>query len=277
MTIANTGSRSKGLSASGGAPVALSVLVASCDAYSDLLTPFSELWRRFWPDCPYELVLATETQPVNASQLAFDRVVACGEMKSWGDRLVKAIDSIRTPAILMLCDDYLLNGDVDSAGVAKRLEHFFAHRALNLRLIPNPAPSRTFRLEEGLGEYDKDTAYCLSTLTGIWDAAFLRSMAAGRNSIWEFERLGSFACGHERRPLLCTLVKEFPFVDAVHKGKWERFGADLCQRNGIAVDFARRGMPSPWRKAIEWGKGRILAVNPTAVVKRQNRLGIGKK
>ena len=39
------------------------VLVASCDKYADLLGPFSALWRKFWPDCPFEVVLVTESEP----------------------------------------------------------------------------------------------------------------------------------------------------------------------------------------------------------------------
>ena len=39
------------------------VLGASCDKYADILVPFSVLWRKFWPDCPFETVLVTETVP----------------------------------------------------------------------------------------------------------------------------------------------------------------------------------------------------------------------
>lgn len=41
------------------------VLVASCDKYADLLHPFSILWKKYWPDCPFETVLVTESQPAD--------------------------------------------------------------------------------------------------------------------------------------------------------------------------------------------------------------------
>ena len=37
----------------------LSVIVTSCDAYHDVETPFIMLFRKHWPDCPFELVLVT--------------------------------------------------------------------------------------------------------------------------------------------------------------------------------------------------------------------------
>ena len=44
-------------------PPDCTVVVAGCDKYADLLAPFSALWRKFWPDCPFETVLLTETVP----------------------------------------------------------------------------------------------------------------------------------------------------------------------------------------------------------------------
>ena len=38
-------------------------LVVSCDAYADVVPAFIALWRKFWPDCPFETVLLTETVP----------------------------------------------------------------------------------------------------------------------------------------------------------------------------------------------------------------------
>ena len=53
------------------------ILVCSCDKYADLLDPFAVLWQKYWPDCPFETVLVTETKP--DQELCFNRVVACGK------------------------------------------------------------------------------------------------------------------------------------------------------------------------------------------------------
>jgi len=117
------------------------VIVCSCDKYADLLAPFSALWRKFWPDCPFETVLITESSPSTTSNLFFDRTIACGAGGNWCSRLVEALGQITTPYVLMLCDDYYLENPVDTALMLKRLEQIKTFGADNLRLIPNPRPT----------------------------------------------------------------------------------------------------------------------------------------
>ena len=127
-------------------------------------------------------------------------------------------------------------------------------------------------------EYPKNTAYCVSTLAGFWKRDYLERLARPVSSIWEFERFGSFAVGDERRPILATVEREFPFVDAVHKGCWERFGVRVCQENDIAVDFTKRGLPSLSKRLTEGAKALVFALVPnTWIVRVQNALGLGAK
>jgi len=250
------------------------VIVSSCDKYADLLGPFSALWRKFWPDCPFETVLVTETQPSEA--LCFDRVIACGKGGTWCSRLVTALGQVSTDYVLMLCDDYYLEKLVDTALILKRLDQARRFDAVNLRMVPNPKTD--LESAEGLREYRKNTAYCISTLAGFWNREFLRKLATGKDSIWEFERLGSFEVGDETRPILGTPTREFPFVDAVHKGCWEPFGVKVLRDNGIAVDFAKRGLPPLKTRLVEGLKAAVFACVPnTLIVRLQNALGVGAK
>lgn len=254
------------------------VLVCSCDKYADLLAPFSTLWRKFWTDCPFETVLVTETEP--RGSLCFGRVVACGQGGNWCSRLVEALETISTPYVLMLCDDYYLSAPVDTAGIMLRLEQAKSHDAANLRMIPNPEPCarNSSPAEGGLFEYHKNTAYCIATQAGIWNREFLLDLAKGKSSIWEFERCGSFEVGAERRPLLVTPTKEFPFIDAVHKGYWEKFGVKCLADNGIGYDFSKRGLPPFKVRVVEGLKTLVFAIVPnTWIVRVQNVFGLGAK
>ncbi len=256
----------------------LTIVVASCDRYADLLPPFAALWRRFWPTCPYPVALVTEHRPDAADPAVFSEVIACGPGLTWGDRLAIALGRITTPYVMLLCDDYYLEAPVPEETVAKRLDQIERFGAVNLRLIPNPVPQLPFAPDPTLGEYRKATAYCISTLAGLWDRAFLLSLLEGCKSIWEFERYGSFKVGDESRPILATREREFPFVDAVHKGYWERFGVEVCRKNGVEIDWARRGLPPFKVRLIEGLKAAVFAcVSPTLIVKIQNRFGWGKK
>jgi hypothetical protein len=254
------------------------VLVCSCDKYADLLEPFSILWKKYWPDCPFETVLVTESEIENS--LCFNRVISCGNGLSWCNMLVKALDNIDTPYVMMVLDDYFLVSPVETERILLRLEQAKKYDAANLRLIPNPNPDKrnSIPVADGLREYRKDTAYCIATQAGIWNRNFLRSLACGKESIWEFERYGSFDVGNEQRALLVTQEKEFPFIDAVHKGCWEKFGVKCLEDNGITFDFSKRGLPSFRIRLIEGIKAFIFAIVPTTLLVRlQNALDIGAK
>ena len=255
------------------------VLVCSCDKYADLLKPFIELWRRFWPDCPFELVLVTETDPHVAG---FDRVIACGGGSNWCPRLVAALNQIDTPYVLMLCDDYFLSRRVDTQQLLSRLAQMREFGAANLRLIPNPRPTATNAEPFGHGtdllRYKPMKAYSIATQSGLWRRDFLRSLADGRASIWEFERYGSFDKRTVAETLLVTPTKEFPFVDAVHKGHWEKFGLAVCRENGIDLSGVKRPLPPFKARVVEGLKALIFAVAPTTLLVRfQNRFSLGAK
>lgn len=250
------------------------ILVASCDKYADLLEPFSILWHKYWPDCPFETILVTETEP--QQKLCFDRVIACGKGGNWCSRLTQALNKIETEYLILLCDDYYLCHPVNTALILKRLEQAKRFNAVNLRLIPNPNTKINYK--EDLYEYRKNTAYCIATQAGIWNRLFLSKLAQSKSSIWEFERYGSFDLENETRPILVTPTKEFPFMDAVHKGCWEKFAVKLLKENNITCDFSKRGLPTFKTRIIEQLKAFVFFIVPnTWIVCTQNALNIGAK
>ncbi|MBR3222396.1 MAG: hypothetical protein IKF72_09235 [Kiritimatiellae bacterium] len=238
------------------------VLVTSCDAYRDVEGPFLTLFRRYWPDCPFELVVNGETGAADG----FDRAVLSGRGKTWSQMLAEALDEVATPYVLMLMNDYYLESPVDTALVLRRLAETKARDALNYRLCPDPPRAV------------KNTAYAVSCKVGIWNRNFLRGLASRTKSAWEFERYGSFMFDtSDPRPILVTERLEFPFLDVVHKGYWEPFGVELLRREGIAMDFAKRTLPPLGVRIRETVKNRIFRLSPELVTRVQNVFNWGKK
>ena len=249
------------------------VLVCSCDSYHDIEAPFIALWRKFWPDCPYQTVLLSETMETEG----FDRAILAGCGMTWCQMLASALERISTPYVLMLMNDYFLKAPVDSVRFASRLEEAVRFDAASLRLNPMP-PGRKPWKGTDLTEMPKDVAYCITCQASIWNREFLLGLARRNKSAWEFERYGSFMVGGEKRPLLVTPTKEFPFVDAVHKGCWEKFGLAVCRENGIDVSASARTLPPLRTKLVEGLKALVFAIVPTTLLVRfQNRFSIGAK
>ena len=249
------------------------ILVTSCDAYQDVEGPFITLFRKYWPDCPFEVVLLTETTETEG----FDRTIKTGKGKTWSQMLVEALKQIETPYVLMEMNDFMLAAPVDTANLLKRIEQMKQFDVVNLRLIPNPPGQRPWR-ETDLLEMPKNTAYCVSCQTGIWQREYLLGLAAQNKSAWEFERYGSFMVGNEPRPILVTPKREYPDVDTVHKGHWVPAGVQLLKENGIDYDYSKRGPQTFTVRLREGFKSLIFALFPwTQIVRIQNLFNIGMK
>jgi hypothetical protein len=254
------------------------VLVTSCDAYRDVEGPFITLFRKYWPDCPFEVVLLTETaRPGEFPQNAFDRVIATGKGKTWSQMLVEALGQIGTPYVIMEMNDCMPCAPIDTANLLRRMEQMKEIGAANLRLIPLPPGRRPWGGTDLL-EAPKNTAYCVSCQVGIWEHGYLRGIARRTRSAWEFERHGSFLVGDEPRPILVTPEREFFDVDTVHKGYWVPAGVKLLRDNGIPRDEAARGMGTFAEHVREGVKKALFTLLPaTFVVKVQNLFDGGPK
>lgn len=249
------------------------VVVCSCDKYADLHAPFAALWSKYWPECPFETVLVTETAPEKS--FCFNRVVACGRGKPWCENLSIALETITTPYVLMLMDDYFLVSPVDTPLVLRRLSEAKKFDAASLRLNPVP-PGRKPWPDSDLLEMPKNVAYCVTCQTSIWNREFLLGLANRNKSAWEFERYGSFMADNESRPLLVAPAKEFPFIDAVHKGYWEKFGLAVCLDNGVDLSGITRTLPPFKARFVESVKALIFRLVPTTLLVRfQNRFALG--
>ena len=249
------------------------VLVCSCDKYNDVEKPFVALWRKFWPDCPFETVLLSETLATEG----FDRAILTGHGKTWCEMLGEALEQIDSPYVLMLMNDYLLSEPVNTERFLLRLNEAKRYDSASLRLNPLP-PGENIVDGSDLLEMPKNTAYCVTCQASIWNREFLLGLAHRNKSAWEFERYGSFMVGNEPRPLLVTQTKEFPFVDAVHKGYWEKFGLEVCRVNNINLDNISRTLPPLKVRIIESAKALIFHLVPwNWIVKIQNRFDLGAK
>lgn len=236
----------------------MTVLVATCDEYADVVGPFVELFRRYWPDCPFELVQSAESVAADG----FDRVVKAGSGRNWSERLNHALETVSTPYVLLLLDDYFLSSPVDTSLILRRLDEAEAADALNYRLCPDPPRAV------------KNTAYSVSCKAGIWNTRFLLDLTARTRSAWEFERFGSYMFDPgDPRPIMVTEKCEFPFVDAVHKGYWEKRGIELLRRCAVACDFTRRGTPPFRARMLELAKTLAFNIFPADwIVRVQNRI-----
>lgn len=162
---------------------AFTLIVPSCDAYSDTWPYFFHFLFKYWPDVPTPVVLV-------ANHLSYDdprvRTIQVGEDRQWGDNLLAALPQAPGGVLMMLLDDFFLNRRVDHAEVLSVVSRFRSMKARYLGLdhfqkTGKPVPDTTWHAVF-------PELPCVGLNATLWDAAYLREVvnSPGMN-IWQSE------------------------------------------------------------------------------------------
>lgn len=252
----------------------LSIIIYSCWKNRDMWEIFSKLFRKYWRDCPYQVILATDTYHEMDRQYVFTKVVQMDD--TWAKMMKNAIQEAGTPYVSLWMDDYLLCDYVQNADIEKQLDRTVKYHAANMRLTESPVCHGHWERHKNIGYYKRGKAYSFATQIGIWDSNFLTRTIQDEWSAWDFERIASLEKAgnkaEDRQPILVALDYEFPYEEGVRKGKWMQHGAKLCKRNGIELDTKVRPVMTNMEMAKIYFQGAVLDWNATFVVKVQNLL-----
>lgn len=250
----------------------LSIIVYSCWKNRDMWEIFSKIFGKYWKDCPYQVILVTDTYQETNRQYVFTKVIQIDD--TWARMIRKAIQEAQTPYVSLWMDDYLLCDYVQNADIEKQLERAVRYHAANVRLIESPVCHGHWQRHKNIGYYKRGKAYSMSTQVGIWDSRFLDRTLKDEWSAWDFERIASLEKDNggtaDSQPILVSLDYEFPYEEGVRKGRWMQQGAKLCRRNGIRLDTKVRPVMTNMEMAKIYFQGAVLDRNATFVVKVQN-------
>ncbi len=232
-------------------PSEVSVLICSCDRYEDVWRPFFTLLFRYWTDCPWPIYLIT-----NQKQYPDDRVqsLRIGPDHDWSSVFVQALERVPSSRVLVMMEDYLLSGPVDTGRIQRLDNYMVKHNAACMRLRPEPGPDAQCVDDPEIGEISPGQDFRVCLQAAIWDRQVLIQLARPGESAWAFEIVGtqrslildrsfySVMGAPHRSPLpyYCT---------GVVRGKWMPGAVRLCQKEGIPIDLNSR--------SCAWVKGWI--------------------
>jgi len=187
---------------------AFTLVVPSCDAYSDTWPYFFHFLFKYWPDIPAPVYLFS-------NHLTYDdprvHTIQVGDDHQWGDNLNAALPRVPGDVLLLLLDDFFLNQPVVTEDVLAAVRRF---RALQGRYLGIDQFNKQGTPLEGstwhaiLPEHP-----CVGLNATLWSASHLRAVAnsPGMN-IWQAEsrakclaredHRGHFYIGPEGRALL---------------------------------------------------------------------------
>lgn len=263
----------------------LTVLVNSTDSFEDCWAPFFTLFDIYWPDCPYSVVLNTETKDyqhdrvkVHSSKTALHEHTP--RRIPWGECLFRCLSDIRSDYVLYLQEDFFLNGRVDMDLIKEFIDIMSTSGIphIHLMYLDRRGVYSRSRYHPLLWEIKENANYRISLQAGLWRRDTLLSYIKSNETPWEFERWGTKRSYERNEIFLCQNMDEFnakgryvfPYrPTGIVRGKWVReIVEDLFSEHEIKVDFSRRGFYEigpirrimiPVRRYIRVGAMAVLA------------------
>lgn len=232
----------------------VTIVVHSCDSYADLWEPFFTLLHRYWKDVPCRILLNTETKDYAFPGLNIECVHPASPDVPYGQRLMEAVQKVKTKYVLPLLDDFFLRQPVDTVQIGNILAWMEADSDIvyfDCDCIASLRPEWEADRYPGYRRLPKGNAYILNMQAAIWRTE--RYLHYWRPDVtpWEWELNCNYGIPLFSRDKFYAAVEPGKgFLDygfnldgmGVFRGKWVMEDVvPLFQKEGITVDFSLRG------------------------------------
>jgi hypothetical protein len=211
----------------------LSILVLSCDKYSDLWSPFFECFFKYWPDREYPIYLGANERSFDDKRV---KTILIGRDKDWSSGFKKIIKQIDSEYIFVILEDLFLTKDVDNLKFKECFDiltkNNFNHCHVDSHLKPESI------IENGIGVYSRGMPYRVNVL-GLWRRDYLSKILIDGESPWDFEIMGSYRSSYDDG-FYCLPDGIFKTINTIEKGGWLPDELKICQGMGLKINMGDR-------------------------------------
>ncbi len=153
-------------------------------------TPFFQLFRKYWPDCPFPVYLTTnQLDPA----IPGVKVVQTGSPVDWSTEMIHALQQIPEERLIVLLEDYFILEPVDIQSLNRTLDVGESTHADFIKLGTFPAsydrlwPSVPIAGLQGYNFINSEAEYLVNLQAGIWKKNALNRILVRGESPWKFE------------------------------------------------------------------------------------------
>lgn len=212
----------------------VTILILSCDRYSDTWEPVAHSFAQNWPDCPYPVYLLTNHKHFDNGTI---KSIAVGDDRDWSSNLLKMLEQVTTKRVFLWMDDVFIGERVDTAAFQRIVSWAEREDAAFIRMRPIPAPEHW--RPDGLGELGPEASYRVSVFATLWKRETLNRVARAGETPWQFELDGTDRA-RALTGFYATRRAVFSHIHGIEKGLWLREAVTWLGRAGIGVDFGYR-------------------------------------
>ncbi len=253
-----------------------SILVNTCDKFSDCWTPFFTLWALYWDNCSARIYLNTEYKEFKYPGLDITSVKGCvGFSKSqdisisWSLCLRRALEKIDTDIILYMQEDYFFTDKVHNEWIEYFVDLMLQHNHIQcIHLTDQSVISCGKSPYEKLNMVKNKQRYRACCQAALWRKRELLTLLRDDETAWDFEEYGSIRSAilaHDYCVVDTAWVRKgiyeiIPYIfTGIVQGRWNDAVIELFKSHGIDINYSQRGLLSqlPKKSLLQRVKFRI--------------------
>lgn len=218
----------------------LSIVVSSCDRYSNMWEPFFTSLFKNWPSLTSENSDVPIYLIANEKSYEHSRVTTLNieGADNWSNNLIAALKKVDTKYVLISLDDYWIDDIINE----KRLSELFglmqSEKIAMLQLSDNDPryhDGKPHPFVPGVVYRDKFSHYKASLQMAIWDKNALLSILRPGEDPWTFEIAGSIrAHGYPGNFLSLMRYEPIHYINAMHQGYINPKAIEYAKQNNIS-------------------------------------------
>lgn len=214
------------------------MLVLSCDKNEDLFYPFHHCVEKYYPNHP-EIIYATET----IKNPYYKTICHEADLSHWTKRIRETLKDIKDNQILIIMDDCFIRNPVDT----QRIEYLSKQLKGNIAMFEFEKSWDTNDEKTdiiGMKKRQHGSEYEVSINCGLWDRDKLIDVLSRNSDPWDVE-LNQDNRGYDYYINSEDYIIDWGYVTwiptGVFKGKWCKNIISFFEKEGIEMDYSKRG------------------------------------
>ncbi len=224
----------------------LSIIIPSCDKYSELWEPNLKFLLKSWPNIQNKHAFIPIYLMSNFKEYKDPRVIniRLGEDISWSDNFIKALDSVKTKYLLIILEDYIIDKPVNEERLIQIMHLMESTEAAYAELSLDPALAGGIEEPKlpGIVVKSRVAESRTSLQASLWNVNDLKKILEPNESAWDFEIISSIRSRLlTNKFYLVTKDPVFQYLNAAEKGKLRRSVINYINKQNIS--FAPVSLP----------------------------------
>ena len=216
----------------------MKILVLSCDKNEDTFEPFRHCIEKYYKNHP-EIIYATET----IQNPYYKTICKNYPLEQWTKRIRETLEEIDDDQILIMIDDCFIRNKVDE----ERIKYASDNLKGNIAMFNFEKSFDSNDIKTNLKEFKKrqhGSPYEVSIMCGLWQKDKLIKVLEKDSNPWQVEgnqdNKGFDYYINSGDYIINWGYETFIFT-GICKGKWCRNVIPFFEKEGIKVDYEKRG------------------------------------